>query len=169
MTTARSWLALDLATRAGWAFGAGDGRPFRFGTWVLPSGARDPAETWAGLMEALTDIFAVMQPTDVVIEAPLLAQASNSSQNTAVLLMGLASTARLFCYWRDIQPVLSRPGDVRKALCGNYYAKKPEIVSWCRARGYDVVDDNAADALLLLHHIIRPTASAWPISPKRRP
>lgn len=161
MSRKKVLLALDLSTKTGWALGSLAGEPCRFGTWVLPSFSPDPAATGAALMEALSGAIAVHNPDRVVAEAPLPAM-RQKSQDIAVGLMGLAFCARLFCFWRSIPYAERTPGDGRRAFTGTFYAQKHQIIGWCRSRGYDVVDDNAADALLLLHYTLAPALSAWP-------
>lgn len=162
---AQTTLALDLASASGWALGNSTSR-FRFGTWKLDPNGDDVAGKYAALMEAMGDAVAVHAPDRIIVEAPLPA-IRQTNQDNAVLLMGLASTARLFCYWRGIPYFEQNAGSVRRDMLFEYYAKKPKIVAWVRARGYDVVDHNAADAMLLLHHSINPNPNGWPPSGKR--
>ena len=146
-------LALDLSTRAGWAVGRA-GERARFGTWVLGSSSVTPAEPWAALLDCLADACAVHKPERIAVEAPLPA-AQQRNQQIARLLMGLADMAQIFCYRRAVPYAEYNAATVRSRVLGDGHghAKKQEIIGWCRTRGYDVIDDNAADALLLWHFV----------------
>jgi Holliday junction resolvasome RuvABC endonuclease subunit len=163
-------LALDLSTRSGWAFHPGGIQQLSarmlFGTWDLDGSMGDPEPCWASLVDVVNDAWRVHKFERVAVEAPLPAT-SQTRQQFAVLAMGLASMVRVFCWRRSIQCDLFNASTVRKAILGHGFPKKPEIVGWCRARGYDVVDDNAADALVLAHYVVAPSGRAWP--PQMKP
>ena len=65
-------LALDLATKSGWACGSPDGEP-RYGTKVLPSTGEDIGRFAAAYNEWLLDMITLESPALIVFEAPILA------------------------------------------------------------------------------------------------
>lgn len=144
-------LALDLASRTGWAYGPASARltkPQAFGYWDLGRSTVSMAAPWAALGDFLGDAYTTFGPSMIVFEAPLPPQAQTHAK-TARLLFGYCTVAELFCYRREIRCREQDATSVRKRLIGKGRPDKNEIVAWCRARGLDITDHNAADAVLL--------------------
>lgn len=141
-------LALDISTKTGWAYGHPSTRltkPAAQGLWDLGGMIPSIAKPGAALADSLADAFEVMQPSLLIIEAPLAKQ-----QSTARLLLGLAYVAELVAYRWSVRCREEMPQTVRKQIMGRGNGwKKPDIVSWVQARGIQTTDHNVADACIL--------------------
>jgi len=144
-------LALDLASRAGWAYGATSDRATGWGVWDLGSAAKvGHGAAYAVLADWLGDAFRLHRPSLVVMEAPL-PPGGQTHANTARLLLGYGAVVELLCYRWSIPLREQGAATVRKRVMGTARVEKPDIVRWCQARGYEVTDHNAADAIALWH------------------
>ena len=147
-------LALDLATRSGWAAGAAGARPVA-GSVTLPRGG-GPGQLGAvnaALADALRDLLTLHKPETVIFEAPAMHMAGRSP-HTARLLIYLAGVVELMayrwevrCFEAQVQTVRSKLG-IRKAETDRDW--KQAVIRWCVKQGHDPRDDNQADALALL-------------------
>lgn len=148
-------LTLDLAARTGWAYGHAAARltrPASFGYWDLAkSKTGSLARPWADLIDRLADTFKVMRPSLVVFEAPLPPSAQKHA-HTARMLLGYCAMVELVCYRWEIECKEQDAPTVRKRLIGTGRPDKEEIVNWCRGRGLDILDHNAADAVVLWYY-----------------
>lgn len=146
-------LALDLSSHCGWAYGPELARDPLFGTWHLPYPGGEGAR-YAAFENELAAAIVRLQPGSVVLEASLSFQALLGVSTMAVMRQQL--TLRGFAYseaWRASIPISEVSADiVRLALLGqSRFAKgkvKGEVIRYCRAQGWKVPDDNAADACL---------------------
>lgn len=142
--TKRPILALDLATTTGWACGAPEADP-RFGTLRLPSTGDEIGRFLAIFEDWLLDFLTVETPALVVFEAPILTR-GNTSPVVARKLMGLANATETVCYRRETRCEQANLMTVKKAFAGHGRAEKHEMVAAARARGWEVRNDNEADA-----------------------
>jgi hypothetical protein len=149
-------LALDIATRMGWALGK-PGEVPRAGTVRFGS---DDASLWARYAHALTwaiDQF-IHKPgervTRLVIEDQLNPQAFSSKEG-AELLYGLPAIIAACAYHRGIYKIeRHKVADVRGLFIGRRGLKtndaKAAVMRRCRQLGWAVGEDhNAADACAL--------------------
>lgn len=68
---------------------------------------------------------------------------------------GLMGTLTAWCEERRI-PYSSVPvGVIKKTACGKGNASKQDMINAAKKLGYDVIDDNQADALALLHCVMQ--------------
>lgn len=162
---ARTVLALDLATDSGWAIGPVGGVP-RCARLPLGSSS-SPAEKGARLVRWLSELLLVERPRLVVIERPLnirILVKIGASHDTVLLLYGLAYLAMTICNMRGVHDVrFADVQDVREHFVGrrtfaasrnpltgkkitSRAVAKSAIIDACRMRGWEVEDDNAADA-----------------------
>lgn len=142
-------LALDLSTHTGWALG----RPFeqpQHGVWELGK-MSNLGRCFSCLAAKLEDAISVHQPDACIIEAPL-PQQDRDSQQLARLLIGLAAVAEMIAFERETPITEQFPKEVRKLVFGTASVDKTYIVNWCRGQGWPVVNDNDADALVLLRY-----------------
>lgn len=143
-------LALDLATRIGWAYVPTVGDEPRSGVKQLPVGARgighflDEAEQW------VVSVCEVMGPETVVFEAPFVGPAGRANLDTARKLLGLACIAELVCFRKGITVYEQHNATVKKWFAGHGRADKAAMIAACRKHGWNPSDDNEADALALL-------------------
>lgn len=151
-------LALDLSTRVGWACGRAGSAPDH-GVIHLPGAASvGLGGVLAAAVDGLADLHAVQHFGRVVVEAPLPPQ-SQTHAATALQQLGLHAAVALWCYRRElpmkaVASVTARAAVLGRARFGGSKEAKAAVLAWCRARGHAPADDNAADALLLLHHAL---------------
>ncbi|MBR0682763.1 hypothetical protein GXW74_19885 [Roseomonas eburnea] len=148
-------LALDLATRLGWAFGA-PGRRAQCG--VVHLVGREPGAVFAACVDAVADLLDLHQPSRIVAEAPLPVQAQTHGR-TAEHQFGLHAVLLLLAYRRSLPASLVRADVARRSVLGRARfggrsEAKEAVMAWCRGNGFDPADDNAADAMVLLHHAL---------------
>jgi Holliday junction resolvasome RuvABC endonuclease subunit len=148
-----SVLALDLATRTGWAFDA-PGRPVA-GTLHLPGGggAGGLGGMNASLADGVRDLLDLHQPRIIVFEAPAMHMAGRSP-HTARMLIYMAGVVELIAYRWSIPCFEAQVQTVRKTLGIKKGPTdkdwKAGVIRWAREQGHQPADDNQADALALL-------------------
>ena len=155
-------LALDLATKTGWAYSRVDGSGEASG--VLKLAGEQPEERAANLIRWIIG-FARVSPFDhLVYEAPLPPSfmAGKTNVQTAQLLLALpvAAGAAALLMPRPLpmhRITQARPNDVRKHFIGMSTAggreqTKRAVIARCRAMGWTPRDDNEADAIALLDY-----------------
>lgn len=138
-------LALDIATKTGWAVGAPDGDP-QHGVIKLPYPGENIGRPMKFFMDWLGDFISVNGVGHVVFEAPF-------SQKKKVIdarkLICLAGVVELVC---EIKGITCGEIDIqtnKSFFTGKRYAKKHEMIAMCRLYGWHPEDDNDADALAL--------------------
>jgi hypothetical protein len=150
-------LALDLATRTGWAEGDIGSRPRHGSERFAPAGA-DRSAVLAGAIRHLQRRFMVFPPAMVVFEAPMAPNimAGRTNANTARTLIGLAGLVEAICQINGIYRVReAKVSDIRRWFVGGNprgEIGKKLTIDRLRAMGFDPQDDNAADALALWHY-----------------
>lgn len=141
-------LSLDIATLTGWAVGpVGAEIPISGCQRITHPGA-DLAVTFHKFDHWLADLITVHDPSLIVFEAPVPRQNVHGFQ-TARKLLGLAAVCELVAYQREVECREAAVQTVRKHFCGNGRADKQDVIARCVARGWNVTDDNEADALAL--------------------
>lgn len=145
-------LALDLASVTGWAVGEPGGVPEHGSVRFAKAGASHEA-IFAAALNWMHAIVNDHHPDLVVWEAPLPAsfRSGHTTVDTTSLLFGLPAivgAAAYVCGVYDIRKATTR--DVRQHFIGqNPKGKigKMLVMRQCRAHGWEVEDDNEADAL----------------------
>lgn len=137
-------LALDLATRLGWACGSPDEEP-HYGSKLLPSTGAEIGRFGDAYDQWILDMITLENPALVVFEAPFVSGTGNA--NTARKLMGLCWQTEIACYRRQIRCMEHNNSSVKKMFAGNGRAEKGEMIAAAQRLGWDPKDDNAADAL----------------------
>jgi hypothetical protein len=151
-------LALDLASTTGWAVGEPGSEPEHGSLRFASAGASHEAifaraATWTKMMLAGKDI------RTVVWEAPMPTSFSRgkSNVNTTTLLYGLPAVIGAVVYNCGIYDIRKADTkDVRNHFigCNPKRAKaKPMVIRQCQAQGWQVSDDNEADALATWHYM----------------
>lgn len=144
-------LSLDLATNTGWASGDPADRP-RFGTHTLPSTGDDVGRFLFVHREWLTAFIQIEHPAFVVYEAPILPGQTNKA--TVIKLMSLAGLTELICRDLQVRCFEVHLQSVKKFLAGSGRATKPDMVAAARRFGFDVRNDNEADAIAIWGHAV---------------
>lgn len=146
-------LALDIATRVGFAFGEIGASP----TW----GSRDFSDKHG--TGAIIGKFRVwlceqcyrLKPSLVVYEAPYVARGKIMNAHTTERLHGMICTAMSVAWELRIDYQREQSATIRKFLTGHARhgsraAGKAAVLAACLAMGFDVgTDDDAGDALAL--------------------
>lgn len=161
-------LALDLAARTGWALGRPGDVPRSGSVAVAPAGS-SLGRVFCGCRGWLGE-FLIEHPTAqlIVFESPLLPHHMRGKTNIKTIrqLIGLASVVEELLYTLtgyDIRE--ARVADVRTHFLGSNKHKREEAkaltMQRCRLLGWNVVDDNAADALALWDYQVSLLRSQW--------
>jgi Holliday junction resolvasome RuvABC endonuclease subunit len=139
-------LALDLGTACGWALCDRAAPPsIAFGTFDLKHGRfAGGGVRFVRFRDALTKFTG--QVDEVVFEAVQ----RHAGTAAAHCYGGLLAVLTTWCEDNAIPYDGRSVQAIKKAATGKGNAKKDEMVSAAKALGYDVQDDNAADAIHLL-------------------
>jgi hypothetical protein len=156
-------LCLDLATRIGWACGTLDRTPIAHGVVNLPAHTgRERGRYLAAFRNWLDTAIKTMAPTGILLESPILTPKTNVAAVSK--LWCLAGIAELVAWDHELQCEEADLGNIRLHFIGvrrapDHIRKKDRrawlkytIVTECRSRGFQVADDNDADALALLSY-----------------
>lgn len=153
MRAGGSILALDVATRTGWAFGRPGELPLSGSVRLAPPGSSN-GTIGRGLLRWMTDFLTVNQVDALYYEVPIDPRhmGAKTTFATARILLGLPflvetiAEARGLFYLRE-----ARVQDVRKHFVGEARPKdrKGAVMARCRQLGWKPQDDNAGDALAL--------------------
>lgn len=145
-------LALDLASVSGWACGEPGGDP-EHGSIRFASLGSSHEAVFAAAYRWMNDACAFRMPEVVVWEAPLppVFKHGNSNVNTTTLLYGLPAVIGAAAYANKIYNIRkAETRDVRFHFIGSNPKRvraKPMVIRKCRSMGWQVEDDNEADAL----------------------
>lgn len=145
-------LALDLGTKTGWAISCG----------AITSGTQNfaPGRFEGGGMRYLRfrQWLAEIKSTVGTIDAIYFEEVRRHlSTDAAHAYGGFMAHLTEWCEGNNI-PYKGIPvGTIKKSLCGKGNANKEEMIAGVVARGFHPVDDNAADAIALLLHILGTT------------
>jgi Holliday junction resolvasome RuvABC endonuclease subunit len=168
-------LALDLATRTGWAFAgpaaleSWPGSEIEaaamptvsvvYGSYRMPKTGPDVGWFLDSFHNWLTGDLEVHQPEMVVFEAPWVGPKTH--QDTARKLMCLAGHCEFVCRRMAIQYREANNATVRKHFLGTGRGDRRTLkrlaMEACRRRGWDPENDDEADALGLLDY----AAACW--------
>lgn len=146
-------LALDLARITGWAYGR-PGEVPRTGSKELAPAGSGNGTVGRGLLRWMTGFLEVSPAKTVYIEAPLDPRHMGKKSNmaTARQLLGLCFLAETIAEAKGIYRVREAGvQDVREIFVGK---RRPEdgkeaVQRRCRQLGWEISDDNAADAAAL--------------------
>ena len=153
-------LALDIATKTGFAHDSPeDGRPLT-GVFRAPAPEGDAEDGWefgrtfAGYRRWLVGLIGMVKPATVAFEAPLQIVQGNRSkvrtnQNTIRILFGLAAITEMVIAEAGVRPYEANVMTVKRHFAGSGHADKAAMKARCRQLGWQIVDDNAADAAAL--------------------
>jgi len=164
-------LALDIASRLGWATDGADGRLI-FGVYALPTSAENPGVAFCAFERWLDQRIIEHRPDTLAIEAPLVLAGRRGAKvltnaRTVAVLNGLWAIALLVSTSHKLRIFQANVMSIKKHFTGNGHADKAAMVKQCRLLGWPVTDHNAADALGLLdfarHTLRQPNLAAGPL------
>ena len=145
-----SIMALDLATTTGWCIGVPGGKPL-YGSVTFSTSSHEA--TFAKAFAWMTEKCVFHRPQIVVWENPLATsfKRGKTNVNTTTLLYGLPAVIGAAAYKRGIYDLRKADTkDVRQHFIGanpkREIAKK-QVIKQCQRLGWDVANDNEADAL----------------------
>lgn len=143
-------LALDLGTHTGWAFQPTTGMVM-IGSWDFTPTKGSPEGTRYARFLASLDEFADINFDEGVPFEVLYEDVRRHIGTTAAHVYGgLLAHLKVWCLQRGIVPQPVGVGQIKKFWTGAGNATKEDMMSEARRRGYEVLDDNQADALALL-------------------
>lgn len=132
-------LALDIATRTGWALSDG-----QTGTLDLSDSATDYGRMGAAFCNWLANMIVEFKVADMVVERPF-----HRGANT-YHLTGLAFTAQAVAYLHSVRRFECPPSELKKHATGNGNASKDDMIARANELEWSVNDDHQADAALLI-------------------
>lgn len=151
-------LALDLATRTGFALGGINDRTLTSGSVAFGKPGAPPGAIFSRCRSWVADFVLTAKPTIVVFEQPLVPmfKVGQTNFSTIRILVGLAAIVEEQLYGSGIQVSEARVSDIRRHFIGTHKhgraAAKSMTIMACRRLGWSPVDDNAADAMALWHY-----------------
>lgn len=144
-------LSLDISLRTGFAYGS-DVSNITFGQRDFSGLGSDNAVKGRRFRHWLCELMTEIEPSELVLERPVYFAGARMGATT--LLHGLAWEAHRAAELRGIPRREVAPITIKKFITGSGKAKKPEVIAAVKARGFNVLDDNQADAIaLLLYHM----------------
>ena len=167
MTAPEGILALDLATRSGFAHWR-PGAPVVLGTKDMPKTGADVGWFLDEFCKWLQPTIVSMRPVRVVFEAPILRGPNQTNIDTARKLMCLAGMTEMVCRWEKAPCFEANVQAVRRHFIGNgrtpRKAAKAATIERCKLYGLSPRNDDEADAFALLDYYatIRGEAVPWP-------
>lgn len=143
-------LALDLATKTGWAHLARPDRPPTFGSFRIARPGCGDGKFFAKADAWIVQLMRRTHPDKIYYESPYIRGAVNL--RTVLKLAGLAAIVDMEGFTLlGIETETVNPTTLKKHFTSNGRAKKPEMIAQCRRHGWDPENDNEADALAILH------------------
>jgi len=141
-------LALDISLNTGVAIGAGGN--LTFGSYCFRRYSKDCALLARGFGSWLNKLIEDNEFTSVAIERPFF---SPKTAKAGYLLNGMSWEAHKVAHYHGLPRSDYSPMTVKKFITGKGNAKKPEMMAVIKSMGYDIQDDNQADAvgILLMH------------------
>ncbi|RWX72546.1 hypothetical protein [Mesorhizobium sp. M2A.F.Ca.ET.039.01.1.1] len=156
---AKEWkgdiLALDIATKLGWAEGEPGGTP-RFGSLALAPDGSSQAAIFGGMIGFLGSRLQAFKPRTIVFEAPELfrLRSGKATRATIEVLFGLPAVMQGVAYRMGVYDLQEATApDVRGFFIGQRNLKRQEakkaVVAECHRRGWMVRNDDEGDACAL--------------------
>ena len=138
-------LALDLATTTGYAIRRHDGE-IDSGRIRLPEKVERDGQRLHALRKILTELKFSYQGFDFVVweNAPFQKGVANERYHN------LAGTLMVWCEQHEVGYGKVDVSTIKKFATGKGNAQKPDMIKAAKDVGYNVIDDNEADALHLL-------------------
>lgn len=137
-------LTLDLATVLGYTVGDVADRGFRSGHYRLPSTKTDIGAFAVAYDEWLRPMLS-RGVTEIVMECPVLPR--HTTLATVRKLTGLAWHSEFVATALGIKIYEAHLQSVKKAIGGHGRAQKADMIRAVQSYGYDVTEENEADAI----------------------
>lgn len=144
-------LALDLGTKTGFALWQPP-HAVLSGTWNLqPTRHESEGQRYVKLQNKLNAIHAASPITEVAFEAV----ERHAGTIAAHVYGGLSGILKAWCIGENIPYRGLGVGQIKKSWTGKGNADKMLMIQTARDKGYEVIDDNEADALALLDLVVK--------------
>lgn len=142
-------LALDLGTQLGYAIARADGR-IESGSESFALRAKEgDGMRWVHFRRWLVEMKAVHDFKRVAYE--LVIGGVPGQVYAAQVYGGFVAILQAFCEHHQINYAGHHVGTIKKAWTGSGAAKKHHMIARAKALGFNVTDNNEADAIALLH------------------
>ena len=138
-------LALDLGTTTGWCIGPFGGRP-EHGFWQLKTSRFEGGGMRFLRFQKLLTSIHELSPADAVWYEEVR---RHRGTDAAHVYGGLQATLTAWCEERHIPYGAIPVGTIKRSATGKGNAGKAEVIEGVRKKGFDVTDDNEADAVAL--------------------
>lgn len=142
-------LALDLATKCGWASLRPDGRVESGEELFDVKSKEGPGMRFVKFRRWLIDIKGCLEVTDIAYEEVI--GHGPGQVYAAQIHGGFVAILQAFCESHAIRYKGYSVGTIKKQFTGSGNAKKPDMIKRCRELGFAPATDNEADALAILH------------------
>lgn len=156
-------LALDLATKTGYAYRLRDGT---VGHGIINMKAKEgqqQGQRWVNFSQGLMDLLSSHNIQHVGFEqidnfAPMKTQGGRYTipSSAIITIAGCRSILERTCALNNIPLEGVHIGTIKKNWTGAGNVKKDRMIAEAFKRGYKPMDDNAADALAILDLILQP-------------
>lgn len=142
-------LALDMATKLGWAVRSVDGG-IAYGTQnFTPKGLEGGGMRWLRFRNWVAEIVKVSKPDVIYFEEVVGFPRKNMGRDAAIYY-GFSSHLSEYCEVSNIPYKGVGVGKIKKFITGRGNASKVDVIAAIKKLGYNVSDDNQADAIALL-------------------
>lgn len=140
-------LAIDPGTNCGYAISSDAVEALTYGVWDLkPKRFEGGGMRFVRLRKHLEEIHAAVRVSIVYYEEVR----GHKGTDAAHIYGGVVATIQSFCEDHNI-PYTAKPvGEIKKFATGKGNANKAAMIAAAQRLGFDVTDDNIADALALL-------------------
>lgn len=150
-------LAFDTARMTGWAYG-GHGGARVFGSFQMPQTHDEVAPYLDFFERKLSALISMYNPALIAFEAPLLIPGRDNPAKLAKLL-GLCNAVELAAWRLGVPCRQASLAMIRTHFLGKGWPRESKRLKLltkvkCRDLGWDVADDNQADALALLDYML---------------
>lgn len=142
-------LALDCATKTGWALSAGELKQTGVQAFDLRRG-ESPGMQFLRFRAWLNEVFKLANKIDVVAYEAAHHRGGAATQ----LCVGMVTDVLAWAADIGAETMPVHTGTLKKFATGKGNAGKPEMIQAAKDRGYDPEDDNEADACLLLEYVL---------------
>ena len=143
-------LALDLGTFTGYALRSPEGRITHGTQHFMQRRKWHPGQRWSDYRAWLSKLIETEQVTLIAVE-----DVRRHNGTTAGHVYGAyRSMTEMVAQQHNIRMAPVGVGVIKKSWTGKGNAAKVDMMSEARLRGFSPVDDNAADALAILHWAI---------------
>ena len=142
-------LSLDLATSTGWASYAEGDITIGSASFALRRGD-SPGMRFLRCRAWLREMLKLLGNIDLIVYEQPHQRGGHPTQ----VAMGLATEVLSFSARANIETTTVHSMSLKKWATGKGNAKKPQMIEEAKSRGYDVANDDEADAVLMLEYTL---------------